>query len=195
MDSNFDIFKIKTNNIAPQKGKILIAEPFLKGSYFNRSIIFLADHGENGSVGFILNKPFEYPLPSFKKQFPEFKGQIYIGGPVNTESLYYIHTLGNFIPGSVHIIDNLYWGGDFEHLKDLINTGLVNESQVRFFVGYSGWEKDQLVEEVQDNSWLVSSISEKNVLGGHKHLWNKMVKEVGGQYLLWENYPQNPILN
>lgn len=195
MDSNFDIFKIKTNNVAPQKGKILIAEPFLAGSYFKRSIILLANHGENGSIGFILNKLFECPLPNFKKHFPNYKGQIYVGGPVNTESLYCVHTLGKFIPCSIHISGNLYWGGDFEHIKDLINSGIANESQVRFFIGYSGWDKDQLEEEVRENSWLVSSISEKNLLGCHEDLWSKMVKKLGGQYALWANYPMNPRLN
>ncbi len=195
MNLNLDIFRIKTNNLAPQKGRVLISEPFLSGSYFNRAIIFLVDHGIDGSVGFILNKLYEQQLPDFSNHFPDFHVPIFIGGPVSTDSLYYIHTLGEHIPNSIHISDNLYWGGDFEHMKDLINSGFVHPSQVRFFLGYSGWGKDQLNEELNENSWLVSDINPKSVMVEQDLRWKTMVKNMGGPYTLWENYPENPRFN
>jgi putative transcriptional regulator len=195
MHLNLDIFKIKTNNVAPRKGRILIAEPFLSGSYFNRSIIFLADHNEKGTIGFILNKPVDFPVKDFHNEFPDYDDTLYLGGPVNIESIYFIHTLGDHIPGSTPIIGNLYLGGDYDHLKDLINSGFATKNQVRFFLGYSGWDKDQLKEEIEEDSWLVADISVDLVLDRNNELWKKMVKKQGGKYKMWENFPENPSMN
>ncbi len=195
MPLNIDIFKIRTNNVLPKKGRILIAEPFLPGSYFNRSIVFLVEHGSEGTVGFILNKPVDFEVVGFDEEFPNFKERLYVGGPVSNESVYYIHTMGDLIPNSVKIMDGLFWGGDFDHLKDLIHTGFADNTKVRFFLGYSGWDKDQLKEELDEDSWLVSDISPKIVMQSSEELWKDMVKQLGGKYSLWENFPENPALN
>lgn len=195
MPLNIDIFKIRTNNVLPKKGRILIAEPFLPGSYFNRSIVFLVEHGIDGTVGFILNKPVDFDVVGFDEEFPNFKERLYVGGPVSNESVYYIHTMGDLIPNSVKIMDGLFWGGDFDHLKDLIHTGFADSTKVRFFLGYSGWDKDQLKEELDEDSWLVADISPKLVMHSSQVLWKDMVKQLGGKYSLWENFPENPALN
>jgi putative transcriptional regulator len=195
MNLNLDIFKIKTNNISPQKGRILIAEPFLPGSYFNRAIVLLVEHNEEGSVGFILNKPVDFPVKEFYTEFPKFNDQLFLGGPVEIESVYYIHKLGKYIPGSIHIMDDLFWGGDFDHLKDLINSGFAGNNQVRFFLGYSGWGKNQLQEELDEDSWLVSDISSSIVITDTNEMWKEMVVKLGGKYSLWENFPENPSMN
>lgn len=195
MNLDLDIFKIKSNNVAPEKGKILIAEPFLPGSYFNRSIVYLVEHNEKGSVGFILNKPVDFQINEFYKEFPSYNDKIYIGGPVNIESLFFIHNLGEKIKGSIPIVDDLYWGGEFEDLKQLMNEGEISNSQIRFFLGYSGWDKDQLKEELKEDSWIVSDIAPNLVINGPNELWHDMVKNLGGKYRLWENFPENPGMN
>lgn len=196
MKLNTNIFRIETNHVAPRQGSILIAEPFLTGSYFNRSIIILASFNENGAVGFILNKKVEYPVEDIFVDFPDFDSEIHIGGPVGTDSVYFIHTLGDIIPGSMHISENLYWGGDFEALKTRIKLGLVNSDQVRFFLGYSGWEPGQLEEEIHENSWLVTNISESELMTINENsMWVDAVRSVGGKYKMWENFPENPSLN
>jgi putative transcriptional regulator len=195
MNLNLDIFKIRTNNLSPRKGRVLIAEPFLSGSYFNRSIVLLVDHNKIGSVGFILNKPVDYPVTDFDKEFPGKSLQLYIGGPVSIDSMYYIHTIGKSVPNSIHVADNLYWGGDYEYLKNLINTNAVDPDQVRFFVGYSGWDAGQLQQELNENSWLVSDITVRKVMEKQDELWVDMVKKQGGKYMMWENFPENPSMN
>lgn len=196
MKLNTNIFRIETNHVAPRQGSILIAEPFLAGSYFNRSIIILASFNENGAVGFILNKKVDFPVEDIFVDFPDFDSEIHIGGPVGTDSVYFIHTLGDVIPESMHIAGNLYWGGDFETLKARINLGLVNSNQVRFFLGYSGWEAGQLEEEIRENSWLVASIPESELMTINEHsMWVDAVRSVGGKYKMWENFPENPSLN
>ena len=194
---NAGLFKIETNHVNPQKGRILVAEPFLAGSYFNRAVVLLVSHNQDGSVGFILNKKVAYSLNEVIKDFPPINSEVFIGGPVNSDSLYYIHTLGEDLPGSVKINENLYWGGNIEELKSKISLGLIKPWQIRFFLGYSGWGKGQLEEEKKENLWLVSDIDDKNILNysTQKQMWNLAVKKLGGKYSLWANYPEDPSLN
>ena len=196
MKLNTNIFRIESNHVAPRQGNILIAEPFLSGSYFNRSIIFLVACNKDGAVGFILNKKVDFPVDDLLTDFPEFDSEIHIGGPVGTDSIYFIHTLGSVIPGSIHVKDNLYWGGDIETLKMRIKLGLVDQSQVRFFLGYSGWSAGQLEEEINENSWLVADASDSDLMTiEEEEMWAKAVRAMGGKYSMWENFPENPSLN
>lgn len=196
MKINTNIFRIESNHVAPKQGNILIAEPFLSGSYFNRSIIVLVSCNRDGAVGFILNKKVDFPIDDLLTDFPEFDSDIHIGGPVGTDSIYFIHTLGEMIPGSVHVRENLYWGGDFDALKTQIKLGLVDRSQVRFFLGYSGWSAGQLEEEINDNSWLVADSLFSDMMNmDEEEMWVKAVRSMGGKYTMWENFPENPSLN
>ncbi|MBF6641066.1 YqgE/AlgH family protein [Flavobacterium sp. J49] len=180
-----------------QKGQLLIAEPSIIGDLsFNRSVILLADHNEEGSVGFILNKPLKYTI---KDLLPEIdaKFKIYNGGPVEQDNLYFIHNVPHLIPNSIEISNGIFWGGDFELTKDLINKGLLKKKNIRFFLGYTGWDSEQLENEMQSNSWILTkNIYENKILGkASAHFWKEKIIELGGEYLIWSNAPENPILN
>ncbi len=191
-----EIFKIQTNNILPKKGRILIAEPFLPGTVFNRSVVLLVAHSRKGSVGFILNKQIEFTVRDYLPDFPDFPAEVYIGGPVSTDNLYFIHTLGDLIPGSIKVLENIYWGGDFDVLKQKINLGLIDPEQIRFFVGYSGWDAGQLEIELRENSWLVNDIESHEVMNRLKmSSWKDFVLRLGKRYSIWANFPENPVLN
>lgn len=196
MKENIDIFKIKSNNIPPQKGRILIAEPFLHGDYFSRSVVFLVAYSEKGAVGFILNKKIEYQLHDVFPDFPEFKGNIFIGGPVSADSIFYVHKLGGKLPGSINVLGDLYWGGDFEVLKNLITVGAVSTEDIHFFLGYSGWDAGQLEDEIKEDSWLVTDVDENLIMQeANNSSWADFVKKAGNRYSIWENYPENPSFN
>jgi len=196
MEDNLDIFKIKTNNVPPQKGRILIAEPFLPGSYFSRSVIFLVAYSDKGSVGFILNKEIDFNIQDVFPDFPDFEAKVFLGGPVSNDSIYYIHTLGEKIPGSINVLGNLYWGGDFDALKTQILAGLILPNDIHFFLGYSGWDAGQLEEELKEDSWLVTDIDESEVMRDFDEVsWTDFVKKAGERYSIWEHYPENPTLN
>jgi putative transcriptional regulator len=196
MNDNLDIFKIQSNNITPQKGRILIAEPFLPGNYFNRSVILLVAYSTKGAVGFILNKKVDLAIHDILPGFPIFDGDVYLGGPVSTDSVYFIHKLGRKLPGSIQVMDNLYWGGDFEILKQLIHEGQIDSSEIRFFVGYSGWDSGQLEREIKEDSWLVNDVDEEMIMRRLQHdSWAEFVKRVGTRYKVWENFPENPAFN
>ena len=196
MNDNLDIFKIQSNNITPQKGRILIAEPFLPGNYFNRSVVLLVAYSNKGAVGFILNKKVDLAIHDIIPGFPVFDGDDYLGGPVSTDSVYFIHKLGKKLPGSIQVMDNLFWGGDFEVLKQLIHEGQIDPTEIRFFVGYSGWDSGQLEREIKEDSWLVNDVDEEMIMRQlHHDSWAEFVKRVGTRYKVWENFPENPAMN
>ena len=180
-----------------EKGHLLIAEPSIIGDLsFNRSVILLADHTAEGSVGFILNKPLKYTI---KDLLPEIESnfKIYNGGPVEQDNLYFIHNVPDLIPNSIEISKGIFWGGDFEFTKELINTGVIKKKNIRFFLGYTGWDSEQLENEMQANSWiLIKNNYENKILGkASVHFWKERILELGGDYLIWSNAPENPILN
>lgn len=196
MKDDLNIFRIKTNNVLPQKGRILIAEPFLPGNYFSRSVVFLVAHSEKGSVGFILNKEIDFEIQDVFPDFPDFDAKVFLGGPVSTDSIYYIHRLGDKLPGSIQVLGDLYWGGDFNILKEQILTGNIQPSDIHFFLGYSGWDGGQLENELKEDSWLVTDVEEAAVMREFDDVsWTAFVKKAGSRYSIWENFPANPTLN
>ena len=160
-------------------------------------MVLLTEHNDaEGSVGFVINKPLDLQLDDIVIGFPSLDTIVYHGGPVQQDSLYFIHNKGNLIPGSQPIKDNLYWGGDLEPLKEMISCQLITPSDIRFFLGYSGWGLGQLKDEVEDKAWVVLEQQAVNVLhDSPKDMWNKVIRALGGEYLLWANSPLDPSLN
>jgi len=195
-DLNIDFFGIKTNNEIPEKGKVLISEPFSQDMYFKRSIVLLAECNEDGAIGFILNKPIDIKLNDVISNFPKFDTNVSLGGPVNADRIFFIHTLGSeILPGSIKIFEDIYWGGDFFKVKDFIKKGLINKSQIRFFLGYSGWSQGQLDNELKNNYWLVSNIKDNQVFDIYSDIWKQSVENLDEQYKIWLNFPENPAHN
>ncbi len=196
MKSEIDFFKIETNHIKPRTGRILIAEPFLYDFYFKSAIVLLTEHNENGTIGFVLNKPIKATIQDIMADFPNKDFSISLGGPVDTDSLHYIHTLGDAIPDSIKVFDKIYWGGDFEVLKQMIMDGRADKDQVRFFLGYSGWEPKQLEKELNDNSWLVTNMDSQSLMKVKVDTgWREVLAKMGSRYKMWINSPEDPSLN
>lgn len=194
MKVDFDFFKIDSK-LTPQKGRIIVSEPFLPGNYFSRSAVLLVDYSGNGAVGFILNKPFEKKINELITAFPNSNPEVFVGGPVSNDNLFYIHTLGDEIKGSIKVKDELYWGGDFEALRSAIATGKAQHDQIKFFIGYSGWSPGQLDDEIADNSWLVTEADIKQIMKSNQDFWLESVKNAGGHYKTWRNFPEDPNSN
>ena len=183
--------------LKPKKGRLLISEPSMEDSNFFRSVILLAVHNEHESVGFVLNQPTKIKVHQLIENFPKSNFPIYIGGPVERNSLHYVHTLGEKIDGSQEIIKGLFWGGDFEVVKRMVKNNKVDNSNIRFFAGYSGWDENQLIMEIRENSWIIMP-SEKSCcmkLSSNKELWSYFIKKMNAKYAIWANLPSNPFLN
>ncbi len=195
-NSNIDFFKIKSNNIKPEKGKILISEPLAQGFYFKRSVVILTEYNSDGAMGFVLNKPVNKPIPEINEDFPDFEPNISVGGPMSTDSMYYVHTLGNkILPGSIEISKGLFWGGNYSKIKKLINSNQINSNQIRFFIGYSGWTAQQLDEELKNNFWLVENLQQEKIMTHSNEIWKEVLLTMGPRYQMWANFPENPKFN
>ena len=195
MEFNIDFFHIANNKIA-EKGRVLISEPFLADNYFRRSVVYLTEHSEEGSLGFVLNKSLDMKVSDVIKDFPEADFPVSVGGPVNTNTVHYLHTLGEQVPQSVHVKDGIFWGGDFEIIKTLIRKGEVEPHELRFFLGYAGWSANQLDGELKENAWLVGEISADMVMKGQgAEFWEDTLSRFNDKYRAWANFPQDPGLN
>lgn len=188
-----DCFKIHSNSYEPKQGNILISEPLMNDFHFGRSVILLIDHEETeGSIGIIINKTLNAEVGQIVDEFPEFEAPVYLGGPVADNQLFFVHTLGELLPDASPIIPGLYWGGDKEALKTLIHTGIANENNMRFYLGYAGWDSGQLVSELVRNSWLISDITVEQFLQTPaERMWSFFVKKMGSPYKMWERFPKN----
>lgn len=196
MNIDSDIFKIQSNNVLPSRGKILISEPFLRDATFGRSVVLLIDHTDEGSMGLIVNKQ----LPIFVNDIiNEFKYiddiPLYKGGPIATDTLFYLHTLAD-ISGAIPISKGLFLNGDFEEIKRYILQGNQIDRYIRFFLGYSGWESEQLSTELRENTWLVSKEENAYLMNGDtKDMWKQALEKLGSKYETWSRFPQVPTFN
>jgi len=184
------------NKISPIKGQLLIAEPsILNDDSFNRAIILLTECSSKSIVGFILNRPLEYTindlLPNINCNFT-----VYEGGPVEQDNLYFVHKVPELIPNSIKVSDDIYWGGNFESLKILLKNNQLKEEDIRFFLGYSGWSKPQLDNELKMKTWFVTNNDFKNIFSKDNHsLWKEKLLQKGGEYKIWANAPSDIHLN
>ena len=196
MKENLDFFKIQHNSNQPEKGRVLVAEPFLQDSYFKRSVVLITEHNSEGTLGFVLNNPVNFRVDEIIKDFPAINSLISIGGPVRTDTIHYIHTLGHDIPNCEEVMEQVYWGGSLEAIKAGIGAGSIKEYQIRFFVGYSSWHPGQLAREIEENSWLVTNIDRLDVMHGSDiRLWEDILKKEDERYQMWTRYPEDPAWN
>lgn len=197
MDTNADIFKIETNHVVPSRGKVLISEPFLYDEMFGRSVILLVDHSTDGTMGLVLNKPLPLSLNDVLKEFKDISNiPIYKGGPLSTDTLFYLHTLKD-VEDSLQIGKGVYLNGDFDAIRRYILQGNDIDGKIRFFLGYSDWEHDQLCQEIEENTWLIGSTSIASLMNekGSAELWKNVLGQLGGKYEIWSRFPQIPTLN
>ena len=183
-----------SNNLEPEKGKLLISDPFLDDDYFRRSLIYLCEFNKEGSFGFVINNFISINLHDLDESFPEIETQISLGGPMEINSLYFIHTLGDKINNSLLINENIYLGGDFQQLSTFIKEDESIIKNVRFFIGYSGWAANQLDTEIRNNSWIVSEMNSPSMLFGSqsKLTWKRYMYELGGKFKIMSKFPIDP---
>lgn len=196
MKPELDLFTIQPEDKIPEKGKILISEPFLPDTFFNRTIVYLADHTPEGSVGFILNKKLEIKVCDAISGFDTWEEFLSMGGPVAPDTLHYLHKLGDLIPKSVWVDEKIFWGGDIDFIRDLIKKGKINSSQIRFFLGYSGWSAGQLERELKENSWVIAKVKTDIVLNDPvANNWKKVLRSLNNKYRIWADFPESPDMN
>ncbi|NUQ22594.1 MAG: YqgE/AlgH family protein [Saprospiraceae bacterium] len=175
-----------------KNGSLLIAEPFMLDPNFKRAAVLLCEHSAEGSIGFILNKPLGMRIDELIEDFPEFDSEVFFGGPVQTDTIHYIHSVGDLLEESVKLTDGVYWGGDFEKLKFLISSQLILPQDIRFFLGYSGWSEGQLADEIVYGSWVLAEMYANYVFKSRPdQLWQQAMFNKGNAYTVIARMPEN----
>ncbi|MBC7849448.1 MAG: YqgE/AlgH family protein [Chitinophagaceae bacterium] len=182
--------------IEPAAGILLIAEPFLKDPNFMRTVVLLCDHQTEGSFGFVINRHYEHTLNELMNGMDELKLPVFYGGPVQMDTIHFLHQYPDEIPGGHEVQKGIYWGGDFEVAINLLQEGNIDSAGIRFFIGYSGWSDGQLSEELTQKSWLTVQANRKIVFHRDpEEIWKESLKLLGGDYEQLVNYPIDPTLN
>lgn len=190
-----EFFKYK-NKLKPEKGRLLISEPYLADPNFERTVVLLCEHNEEGSFGFVVNKPSIIKIGEVMEDIRNVDERVFVGGPVQQDTLHFLHRNTN-IEKAVKIRDEIYWGGDFEALVTQLDTAAVRASDVRFYLGYSGWASGQLESELQEDSWIVCDFVTDELLFDTDPtvVWKKALENMGGRFSVYSKYPVDPRLN
>jgi len=186
------------NEFIPKRGSLILSEPFMLDQNFERSVILLCEHDmETGTVGLILNHRSMLYLSDVIEGMDNMEVPLYFGGPVEGDALFFVHKAHDKLMSGNHIIDDLYWGGDFDRLKDLLNEGLISNEEVKLFLGYSGWSPDQLNNEIQQNSWAVHNSFNIDLafITDGEDLWKEAIISMGPKYAHIANFPKRPEFN
>jgi len=194
MNNLSDLLHITYNKVRPQKGKVLISQPFMMDGCFRRSVVLLTQYSKKGAVGFVLNKWLQICIGDLVDDFPAEDSKLSIGGPVAADTLHYLHTFAH-IPNAIEIVNGIYWGGNFDVVRKLLSISVMKPGNIRFFLGYSGWTDGQLDDELKNDSWLVGDIRPAQIINPANDLWQEAIKNVGDEYHLWTTFPENPGYN
>lgn len=187
---------MSNNQLIPKAGMLLIAEPSLHDPNFKRSVILLCEHNTEGSFGLVLNRELDLKLTDVVDDLPESDKNLYLGGPVQPETLHVLHRAGTEIQSTMEIMENVFWGGDFETMKNLLETYPHRESDFRFFLGYSGWGPDQLQREIEQGGWILTPATEEIIFNEDaEKMWRLVMRQMGGEHALFSNYPDDPTWN
>ncbi|NEU09392.1 YqgE/AlgH family protein [Flavihumibacter sp. R14] len=179
-----------------QSGSLLVSEPFMLDPNFKRSVVLLTEHSDSGSIGFVLNQRSDLLLSDVIPDCWDGNFPIFVGGPVGNDTLHFIHRCYDKLLSGIEVKDGVYWGGDFETLKILINSNSIHPQEIRFFIGYSGWGEEQLDTELEQNSWLITNnYTTEALFTDGDNLWKEIVISLGPKYAHIANFPENPMWN
>ncbi len=182
--------------IEPGAGILLIADPFLKDPNFLRTVVFLCEHRTEGSFGFVLNRKYENTLDQLLPGLEDHPLPVFYGGPVQPDTIHFLHQYPDLIPGGQEVMKGIFWGGDFESLLQVIRNEDYDPDRIRFFLGYSGWSEGQLATEMEEKSWLTVKATRKLVFHSkHDEVWKEALLHLGGDYTMMVNFPIDPQLN
>lgn len=185
-----------STELTPEAGLLLISPPMVKDPNFKRSVVLLCEHTPDGSFGLILNRPLGVQLAEVLELLGNGEHPLLQGGPVQTDTLHFLHTCGEDIPGNVPIADGIFWGGEFDVMKVFLRTGEISPRHARFYLGYAGWGPGQLDREIDEGGWILAPANEGAVFWTDPaDLWRTVLRGMGSEYAMLANFPEDPRLN
>lgn len=175
-------------------GDFLLAHPLLDDENFERSVVLLTQWDEEGAAGLIINRLSDYTLDqALEGAWPAW--QLYFGGPVRTDSLYFLHQRPDLISGGAILSAGLYFGGDFDAMHYAVRNELLAEDEILFTAGYAGWTQGQLEGELEEGSWVLQSAEHLTNWWKQDQLYQNLAKNWPDDLKFWMNKPEVPYWN
>jgi len=176
-------------------GVLLIAHPMLGDPNFRRTVVLICEHSPEGSFGLILNRPLDVELGEIVEGLAGHD-LLSLGGPVQQDTLHFLHRHDDVLEGAIPVMDGVHWGGDFEMVKTLVWAEQATRRDLRFFLGYAGWSSGQLEDEVEEGGWFLAPATDDLIFQEDPHrLWRTVLRRMGGEYALLANFPDDPRMN
>lgn len=180
------------------KGIFLVASPSLRDPNFRQTVVLLCEHGKDGALGVVVNRPTAMHLSEALPQVPILEGQrhvLFSGGPVQPNQVLLLYRLMERPSDSHHVFDGVYLGGDMSTVERLLTKASARET-FRAYIGYSGWAPGQLENEMKTGSWLTLPADPAVVFEKEPEaIWPDILRSLGGPYRLYAEMPPDPNLN
>ncbi|MGV8914531.1 MAG: YqgE/AlgH family protein [Kaistella sp.] len=177
------------------KGKILISTPDISGDIFSRSVVLIIDHNENGTFGLILNKK-NSKLSHRLLHIFGFPVDVYEGGPVENDKIFFINKGMKVTESYSEINEKFYLTDDIENVVSGLIEEQISVDEIKVFSGYSGWSAQQLEGEISRKLWTVVDVDTLDyTLPNDQTLWKSIMQNLGGEFLLWANAPEDVSMN
>lgn len=184
------------SDVQPAPGVLLVAPPMMQDPNFRRAVVLLCEHGPDGSFGLVLNRPLSLHLSDVLEEPGAYEAPLQMGGPVQPNTLHFLHRFGALVPDAVSLGDGLFWGGDFEHVQALADADDVTPHQLRFYLGYAGWSPGQLDDEIEDDGWILTPAVPPLIFDvAPDDLWRVTMRHMGGEFALLAHFPDDPRMN
>jgi putative transcriptional regulator len=170
------------------RGKLLIAAPQLQ-DYFRRTVLLVLEHGEDGAMGLVLNRPTETEVAEAVPQLAGLADPgevIHAGGPVQPDSVLALGDYEELSAGTTPVLGNVALIDPEESDPPL--------SRLRVYAGYAGWGPGQLDSEMEEGAWVTEDAHPDDPFAGDE-LWSEVLQRKGGGYALWTTLPLDPSLN
>ena len=186
------------NNTSLGKGVFLVAAPALRDPNFRQTVILLCEHGAEGALGVVVNRPTGMLISEALPQVPVLEGQhhlLFVGGPVQPNQILILYRVSQEPTETHHVFDGVYLGGNMDALDRVLHAPSSNES-FRAYVGYSGWGPGQLENEMKTGSWITLPADPIVVFQQEpSRIWPEIMQSLGAPYDFYSQMPPDPNLN
>ncbi len=135
----------------------------LTDTVFENSLLFISTHNNDGAVAFIINQPYHRALNKLEEFKHSVPFPLYNGGPVDQQHIFFIHQRPDIISDGTIINNSLYFGGNFKQALTAMNNKTLSAKDIKLFIGYCGWEADELEAEVAEGSWTIEDTANETV--------------------------------
>ena len=187
---------IGEQNMKPRPGLFLLSNSTLPDPNFHRSVVLLCEHNDEGSFGLVMNQSIPFKLSEGVPGLTGWDAPLHRGGPVQTNSLHFIHGRKDIDLGSHEVAPGVFWGGDFNKLNHMMAEGVTRPEEFRFYIGYSGWGEGQLQDELKQQAWYMKPANHNEAFKlDSGHMWENILTSMGPDFAMLSHVPLDPRTN